>query len=244
MAASGPARAPRRSPPRRARAPGVGGAQAAQDARPLGHRGVRGVPRSLGDRREQRPPAAPGRRRTRGRAAAPSAGSPSATLIAGERPHREGQDEGREAEAEQDAVEAGRERDGHHAPPRLGHLPADLRHDPRAARLADRGGERDRGRRDRARAPPAPSALRRAARARRRSARRRRARRRRTSRRRRASSAAGRRSPRGASVSTIENPHGDHAPVTPGDERGGGEHRGQHGTFVWKYMTQKTRRPL
>jgi hypothetical protein len=30
----------------------------------------------------------------------------------------------------------------------------------------------------------------------------------------------------------------------PGGERGEGEHPGQHGTFVWKYMTQYTRRPL
>ena len=50
--------------------------------------------------------------------------------------------------------------------------------------------------------------------------------------------------PAGASVSTIENPHGDHAPVIPATSAARASTAGQHGTFVWKYMTQNTRRPL
>ena len=64
----------------------------------------------------------------------------------GERVDGEGEHEGREAEAEQDAVQPGRERDRQHAPPRLGHLPAHLRDDPPAARVARGGREQQRGR--------------------------------------------------------------------------------------------------
>ena len=46
------------------------------------------------------------------------------------------------------------------------------------------------------------------------------------------------------SVATIENPHGDHDPVSPATSARDDEQRPQHGTFVSKYMTQKTRRPL
>jgi hypothetical protein len=48
-------------------------------------------------------------------------------------------------EAEQHAVEPCRERHRHPPPPRLRDLAADLRQDPRPARLADRGGQRQRG---------------------------------------------------------------------------------------------------
>ncbi len=128
---------------------GVGGAQSAQDRGPLGHRRVRGVAAvAVGDRRErdhgQR--AAGAEREPEDRA---ERGVAERDADGGERPHREGEDEGREAEAEQHAVEAGGERDGQHAPPRLGHLAPDLRDDPQPARLADRRGDRDRRGHDR-----------------------------------------------------------------------------------------------
>jgi hypothetical protein len=128
---------------------GVGGAQAAQDRRPLGHRRVRGVAAvAVGDRGEHdhRQRAAGTERESERRAERRVA---ERDADRGERPHREGEDEGREAEAEQHAVEAGGERDGQHAPPRLGHLAAHLRHDPQPARLADRRGDRERRRHDR-----------------------------------------------------------------------------------------------
>ena len=52
--------------------------------------------------------------------------------------------------------------------------------------------------------------------------------------------------PTGPIVSIIENPHGDQVPQTPGEQRGHDQHQvepAQHGTLVWKYMTQKTLRP-
>ena len=120
--------------------------QRAQDPRPLRHRGVQAT---AADRSE----------RDHGQRAAGAEGHPDGDAErgiaerdgdAGQRPHREAEDEGREAEPEQDSVEAGRERHRHHAAPRLRDLAADLRDDPRAPRLADRRRERD-GRRHRGR---------------------------------------------------------------------------------------------
>ena len=53
--------------------------------------------------------------------------------------------------------------------------------------------------------------------------------------------------PVGPIVSIIEKPHGDQVPVAPtsrpASERARLERLHQQGTFVWKYMTQKTLRP-
>jgi hypothetical protein len=124
---------------------GVGRPQPAQDGRALGHRGVRvRAPAGAGGRREhdhgQQPPEPE-----------PEPDQQPELRVAerhadpGQRPHGEGEDERGEAEPEQDAVEPGRQRHRQHAPPRLRHLAAHLRHDPRPAGLAHGGRERDRG---------------------------------------------------------------------------------------------------
>ena len=60
-----------------------------------------------------------------------------------ERPHREGEHEGRETEAEQDAVEPAGKRQRHDPTPAFRDLPADLRGDPHSAPVGDcgRGGD-------------------------------------------------------------------------------------------------------
>jgi hypothetical protein len=60
-----------------------------------------------------------------------------------EREHGVRQDERREAQSEQDAVEARRERKRQRSSPVLRHLPADLRRDRGAAGLGERSGDRD-----------------------------------------------------------------------------------------------------
>ena len=127
---------------------GVADPQRPQDARLLGHRGV-GVRAALraGQRREDDD------RQRAADAEAEADEQPQRRVAerdadAGQRPHGEREDEGGEAEPEQHAVQPGRERHRQHPPPRLGHLPADLGHDARAARLARRRGQRDQ-RRDR-----------------------------------------------------------------------------------------------
>ena len=60
-----------------------------------------------------------------------------------ERPEREREHECREAEAEQDAVQADRDGKRQDAPPVLRNLTSDLGEDRGVARLCDRGGERD-----------------------------------------------------------------------------------------------------
>ena len=68
---------------------------------------------------------------------------------AGQRPDREGEDERREAEPEQHAVEPGGQRHRQRRRHDSGTWRRTCGHDPRAARLADRRRQRDRGRRDR-----------------------------------------------------------------------------------------------
>ena len=171
--------------------------------------------------------------------ARPVAGSPTRDADPGQRPHGEGEDEGGEAEPEQDAVEAGGERDGQDAAPGLRDLAADLGDDPRVARLAERRGQRDGGgdvgrvraervaeqgepaERDhaageraggerRARDHGRPQPLRVAARRER----------------------LDHREP-------ARRPRAGHARDQRGDDHDGR----QHLTFVWKYMTQNTLRP-
>ena len=125
---------------------GVERAQRAQDPRALGHRGVQPATARRGERDHGQRTAGAEAEADRERRCA---GSPEHDADPGQRPHGEGEDERGEAEAEQHAVEPGRERHRQHAPPRLGHLPPHLRHDPRAPGLAGGRGERDRGRDDR-----------------------------------------------------------------------------------------------
>ena len=174
----------------------------------------------------------------------PSAGSPSATLTAGQRPHGEGEDEGREAEPEQDPVEAGRERQRQHAPPRLGHLAAHLRDDPRAPRLAgggrqrDRGGDGDRGRPAGADRPPEQ----RQAAERRHAAGERAGRERGAGHERRAQApGVAVRRERVDHREPARRPRAGHARDQTRGEQDGLEH--QQDTLVWKYMTQNTFRP-
>ena len=123
---------------------------AAQDHGALGHRGRHAGARVRvgGGRERDHGQGAPG--------AEPEAHEGAERRIAerhaqrGERPHGEGEDERGEAEPEQHAVAGRGQWHRQHPPPRLGHLAAHLRHDPHAARLAERGRERD-GRRHRER---------------------------------------------------------------------------------------------
>jgi hypothetical protein len=128
---------------------GVDRAQRTQDARALGHRRREGAAarRRQRDHRQRAPepeaePGGDAQRRVPERHAHPR-----------QRPDGEREDEGREPEAEQHAVEAGRERHGQHAAPRLRHLAAHLRHDPRPPRLP--GGRRERDERRHRRRPGA-----------------------------------------------------------------------------------------
>ncbi len=157
-----------------------------------------------------------------------------------ERVDGERQDEGREAEAEQHAVQRRGERDRQHAAPGLGNLPADLRDDP-ASRGVARGGDEQRGGRQRARGRPAAAER---ATQRRQPAERRHAPGRRAGRERRAGDRGHAQAP-GVAVGRERVDHREAARRPgAGDPRQhrGEDERGQHGTFVWKYMTQNTRR--
>jgi len=158
-----------------------------------------------------------------------------------QRVHGEREHECREAQAEQDPVEPGGERDRQHTAPRLGHLAAHLRDDPPAAHVArggrqqQRSGDRDR----RAMTCAERTAEQREAAERRDPAGERAAGERRAGQR-------GRAHPPRIAMRRKRVDHREAArrPRTgqAGDQRGDGE-RDQHGVFVWKYMTQKTRRP-
>jgi hypothetical protein len=124
---------------------GVRDAEAAQDLRALRHQ-VAGAP-APGRRRQrrehhdrQRPPGAEGQAEHE-----PGGRVAERQRDARQRGHGEREHERREAEAEQQTVAGGGDGQRDHPPPVLGHLAADLGHDPRAARL-QRGGHEDRPR--------------------------------------------------------------------------------------------------
>ena len=218
----------------------VGDAEAAVDRRALGHElGGPQAERPVGERRQHDDG---DRAADRERQADPHAGRHVADgeRDARQRPHRERQDERREAEAEQDAVAGGGDRQRQDAAPVLGHLAADLRGDARAARLGDRGRRRDdRGDHERDLAA-AEQRAQRGERAEGQHA---------------ADERAGderraRRERRGAAARVLAERRDHREPARrpragqARDERRDDERRRQHGTFVSKYMTQKTLRPL
>ena len=121
----------------------VAASQAEVDARALAHQ-LRGsdAGRAAGERRE---------RENRNRAAQPEArpehqpegGIPHREADPGEGPDPEREDEGREADPEEHAIEHGGHWHRHHPPPVLGQLTTDLRHDPGAPGLEGGREQRD-----------------------------------------------------------------------------------------------------
>ena len=180
--------------------------------------------------------------------ATPTAGSPTADHDPGEREDAECEDERGETEAEQDAVEARGDRHRHHPPPVLGKLAADLGHDRGASQLGERGGEGER-RGERVGEPVAGAVdypAERAKGAERHDAADEGAERERDARRQRGRAAAG--VPDGPDRLDHREAARRPGPGQPGEEGGGSECEleavhAQHGTLVWKYMTQKTLRP-
>ena len=148
--------------------------------------------------------------------ATPTDGIADGEADAGERPGAEAEDERRESQAQQDPVERRGHRQRHAPAPGLGELPPHLRHDPHAADLGHGRDGRDRGGEDvgELSADPVDELAEGPQQAEGEDAARQRARGGRW-RRRRSSSASGRNGPRRPSVSIIENPHGDHVPVSP-----------------------------
>jgi len=222
-------------------------ARPAQQARPLGHRGDRaGARLPVGDRGEHddRQRAADAERDAQHQAELDVA---HRDAHRGERRQRPRQDVRREAHAEQDAVQAPGEGQRQDPPPGLRHLAAQLRRDAHAGRVEHRRGDGDRDRdaegQRRGRAA-GERAERGQAAERDRPAERRPGRER----------GACRHRPPPPARMAVGPERVDHREAArrpragqPGDEPGerqrdGGELH-QHGTFVWKYMTQNTLRP-